>query len=115
MATERKTHPDGTPCKEGTRSVPSRHVACCETFAGHLSTCDLDVRYEWWPRPRQWVITIAESAGGGGIVIRYCPHCGAELQPRTRAGGRGHGGGQAGRRIALQLPPRGPRARLTRR
>jgi len=70
-------------------------------FAGHVDTCDYDVRYEWWKRQRFWVITIAESAGGGGVVIRYCPHCGAELKPLRRWPLKERAGrGQPGRWIA---------------
>jgi hypothetical protein len=99
----RQRHIDGTRCKEGTRRVPPRFRACCAAFAGHLATCDYDLRYEWWQRQRFWVITIAEAAGGGGVVIRYCPHCGLELKPlrRWRLEGR-PGRGQPGRWI----PPR---------
>jgi hypothetical protein len=96
-------HIDGTPCKEGTRRVPVGFRACCAAFRGHVSTCDYDLRYEWWKIQRFWVITIAESAGGGGVVIRYCPHCGAELRPLRRWPPPGRSGrGQAGRWI----PPR---------
>lgn len=75
----RPAHADGTPCKEGTSSIPRGFVPCCAEFSGHLTTCDFDVRYEWWPKQRHWVIAIAEVAGGGGIRIAYCPHCGARL------------------------------------
>lgn len=66
-------HPDGTLCLEGTTSLPPDFQPCCDVFAAHTSTCVYDLRYEWWPRSRQWVIAIAEAAGGGGIVIHYCP------------------------------------------
>jgi hypothetical protein len=74
-----KWHADGTKCLEGTRSVPQGYQPCCEIFEGHLDTCAYDIRYEWWVQSDQWVIVIAESAGGGGITINYCPHCGARL------------------------------------
>ncbi len=79
-----KHHPDGTVCLEGTRSLPKSYSPCCEIFDSHTSTCEYDLRYEWGPRSRQWVIAIAESAGGGGVRISYCPHCGARLKPETR-------------------------------
>lgn len=72
-------HSDGTPCKEGTANVPAGFAPCCDMFGSHTSTCDYDVRYEWWSKSRQWVISISESAGGGGIQIFYCPHCGTCL------------------------------------
>ncbi len=72
-------HPDGTLCLEGTTSLPPDFQPCCAVFAAHTATCAHDLRYEWRPKSRQWVIAIAESAGGGGIMITYCPHCGALL------------------------------------
>ena len=72
-------HPDGTRCLEGTRRVPRRFKACCRLFESHTATCAYDIRYEWWQKGRTWVVTIAESAGGGGIEIRFCPHCGRRL------------------------------------
>jgi hypothetical protein len=78
-------HADGTVCLEGTRSVPRSFAPCCEAFEGHLATCSFDVRYEWWSKARTWVIAIAESAGGGGITISYCPHCGSRLDERKAA------------------------------
>lgn len=74
-------YPDGTRCVEGTRRVPRGFRPCCRVFASHTTSCAYDVRYEWWQRRRTWVVTIAESAGGGGIEIRFCPHCGRSLQP----------------------------------
>jgi hypothetical protein len=53
--------------------VPSGFRACCAECAGHVNTCDLDIRYEWWPRSAEWVISIAESAGGGGICHPLLP------------------------------------------
>jgi hypothetical protein len=76
---KKKIHADGTGCLEGTKLVPVNFSPCCDEFAGHLSTCAYDLRYEYWKKSKTWVIAIAESAGGGGIVIRYCPHCGNKL------------------------------------
>jgi len=72
-------HSDGTICREGTQSLPEDFVPCCEMFSAHTATCVFDIRYEWWKTSRRWVIAIAESAGGGGIEITYCPHCGTKL------------------------------------
>ncbi len=86
MAKDRKTkHPDGSICLEGTSSVPRRFKSCCDSFLRRTSACVYDVRCEWWPKKRIWVILIAESSGGGGIQIGHCPHCGARL---SGVGGR---------------------------
>jgi hypothetical protein len=37
------------------------------------------VRYEWHASTG-WRIAIAEIAGGGGIGIKHCPHCGTGLK-----------------------------------
>ena len=79
-------HSDGTPCLEGQRGAPDAFRACCDLFESHLSACALDVRYEWWPSGRQWVIAISESAGGGGVQISHCPHCGVSLRPGSAYG-----------------------------
>ena len=70
-------HPDGTTCLEGTTCVPEGFTPCCEIFGGHIDTCAHDLRYECWESG--WVIRIADAAGGGGISITFCPHCGIEL------------------------------------
>jgi hypothetical protein len=75
------SHTDGTLCREGSKSVPENFVACCEDFDDHTSTCEFDVRYEWCVEEKVWSIAIAESAGGGGILIDFCPHCGVRLIP----------------------------------
>jgi hypothetical protein len=72
-------HADGTTCLEGTRSVPPDWTPCCDEFPGHVDTCAYDIRYEFWPRRNEWFIAIAETAGGGGIRIGWCPHCGTKL------------------------------------
>lgn len=77
-------HPDGTPCPEGTRSVPDGFVACCEAFSDRTSACYFDIRYEWWASFGEWFIVIAPAAGGGGIGLDYCPHCGTALAKETR-------------------------------
>lgn len=62
--------------------MPPRFKACCAAFNAHTTTCELDVRYEWWSKARRWFIAIAEVAGGGGIEMAFCPHCGSRLPPR---------------------------------
>jgi hypothetical protein len=80
LAKRKSRHADGTSCLEGTRSVPPRFRSCCEVFAGHTRACVNDIRYEWWSRSGRWVTVISETSGGGGIKMRYCPHCGARLR-----------------------------------
>jgi hypothetical protein len=75
-----KRHTDGTRCLEGTRRVPRGFSPCCSVFDLHTTSCAYDIRYEWWQRHRIWVVTIADSAGGGGIEVSFCPHCGGRLQ-----------------------------------
>ncbi len=74
-----KTHSDGSPCLEGVQSIPKDFVACCETFTEHTKACAYDIRYEWWSNSEQWIIAISDSAGGGGVTISFCPHCGQKL------------------------------------
>lgn len=75
-----RRHADGTLCREGTRQLPANHQACCETFEQHTSACVHDVRYEWHEDHQTWVIALSDAAGGGGIAIEYCPHCGTGLR-----------------------------------
>lgn len=77
-------YPDGTVCLEGTKSVPKSYAPCCKVFHEHTRTCVYDIRYEWWPKSNHWVIAIVESAGGGGITMSYCLHCGARLMPQRQ-------------------------------
>jgi len=49
-------------------------------FADHTQSRVYDVRYEWWSKTRAWVVLISDAAGGGGIAISFCPHCGAALR-----------------------------------
>jgi hypothetical protein len=76
-------HSNGTICLEGTSTVAEKFAPCCEDFAGHLIACVFDFRYEWWKNKQIWVIVISESAGGGGIQISFCPHCGKKLLNST--------------------------------
>lgn len=74
-----RTHADGSICPEGTSLVPPDFSPCCEDFSEHTLSCYYDIRYEWDEADSEWVIVIPNSAGGGGILISYCPHCGASL------------------------------------
>lgn len=88
MKRTRRTHTDGSLCLEGTQRVPRRFTPCCGHFAARTLACYFDVRYEHWPR-HGWLIVISPDAGGGGIRIAYCPHCGAALgKSRRSRGGR---------------------------
>lgn len=80
-ATEQTTqarHPDGSECLAGTQRVPKGHLPCCEVFEDHTRACAFDVRYEW-SEEHGWVTAISSSAGGGGVAISHCPHCGEQL------------------------------------
>jgi hypothetical protein len=81
-----RLHTDGTICLEGTQRLPRRFEACCPAFLQRTLACDLDIRYEWWSGQRSWFILISPAAGGGGIAISYCPHCGVRLQGARRTG-----------------------------
>ena len=72
-------HADGSICPEGTSSAPPGFMACCEDFAQQTTSCYYDIRYEWRNDLECWLIAIPDSAGGGGIEISFCPHCGASL------------------------------------
>lgn len=97
-----KQHTDGSPCKAGTTSLPADFTPCCDVFGAHVDTCEYDVRYEWWPTQRFWVIAIAASAGSGGVWISHCPHCGNELRPASeRDDEDAASGGQAGRWLQI--------------
>jgi len=74
-----KPHADGSPCPEGTQRLPECGVVCCDDFRAHTLACYFDIRYEYWVGQRGWFVIIAPEAGGGGIAISYCPHCGTKL------------------------------------
>lgn len=79
-------HADGSVCPEGTARLPRPFKPCCETFAAHTRACFFDIRYEWWPKQRGWFTIIAPSAGGGGVAMNFCPHCGRRLAGRRHEG-----------------------------
>jgi hypothetical protein len=72
-------HPDGSRCRKGKQVVPSIFTPCCPEFQDHTMCCEYDIRYEWWRKSNRWVIVISDYAGGGGIEIHFCPHCGTPL------------------------------------
>jgi len=77
--TKRVFHPDGSPCREGSASVPRGWQPCCEDFERHTIACVVDIRYEWRRISRSWGIAVADG-GSSVVAMRYCPHCGARLQ-----------------------------------
>jgi hypothetical protein len=79
-------HIDGSDCPEGTQRLPRRFTPCCEAFLHRTRACYFDIRYEWWPAQRGWFVGIDPSAGGGGIALSYCPHCGSRLGGIRRTG-----------------------------
>lgn len=74
-----KKHSDGTECPEGTQRLRPDYALCCDDFRARTLSCYFDVRIEYWAEYEGWFVIIAPSAGGGGIAINYCPHCGARL------------------------------------
>ncbi|MCE9603235.1 MAG: hypothetical protein K8S21_13610 [Gemmatimonadetes bacterium] len=82
----RRKHLDGSICPEGTRSVPRGFRPCCDEFAARTLACFFDIRYEWWSGQRNWFVLITPEAGGGGIAMAHCPHCGAKLKGGAKRG-----------------------------
>ena len=83
---ESNTHTDGSPCPEGTQCLPEDGRICCNAFAARTMACYFDIRYEYWQNLGGWFVVIQPDAGGGGVAINYCPHCGARLQGEARTG-----------------------------
>lgn len=81
-----RTHADGSICPEGTARLPKRGKLCCAAFAARTEACYFDIRYEWWPSYRGWFTIIQPDAGGGGVAMNFCPHCGARLAGAKRSG-----------------------------
>jgi hypothetical protein len=86
MAKAVRKHLDGSLCPEGTRRIHARFSACCEEFTHRTRACYFDIRYEWWPKLKNWFVVISDEAGGGGIAINFCPHCGRKLKGQKRSG-----------------------------
>ena len=81
-----RVHADGSPCPEGTQRIPRGKKLCCEEFETRTQACYFDIRYEWWPRYQGWFTIIQPDAGGGGVAMNFCPHCGQRLPGRHRSG-----------------------------
>ena len=81
-----RTHLDGSDCPEGTLLVPRGFAPCCAEFAERTLACFFDIRYEWWSGQQNWFVLITPDAGGGGIAMGYCPHCGARLAGGAKRG-----------------------------
>jgi len=79
-------HDDGTPCLEGTRQVPRGFQPCCDRFGASTTACVFDIRFEWWPKTKQWVIRIADG-GSSGLKMSFCPYCGTAMA-RKHVGNR---------------------------
>jgi hypothetical protein len=79
-----KRHIDGSVCLEGVRSsIPRGYKVCCEVFERCLFACVYDIRFEWWPKSKIWVIRVADG-GSSGLVMNFCPYCGAALPKSGR-------------------------------
>ena len=72
----KRTHPDGSCCLEGVRRVPPGFDACCAFLEARTLACEFDIRIEF--RGQDWVICVPDG-GSSGMVIRWCPSCGAHL------------------------------------
>jgi hypothetical protein len=83
---KKRKHTDGSICLEGTRRVPKPYTACCEAFDSRTVACTFDIRYEWWPKLKTWVVPISDASGGGGVAINHCPHCGMKLKGSKKEG-----------------------------
>jgi hypothetical protein len=65
---------------------------CCEMMRYNVEyTCDVhpdrgdcpDCLVDYWETSSRYVLLIRNEAGGGGIVIAYCPWCGTKLPEPT--------------------------------
>ena len=82
----RPAHIDGSPCPEGEQRLAPDGALCCAAFEARTRACYFDIRYEYWVSQGGWFIIIQPDAGGGGVAINNCPHCGARLAGELREG-----------------------------
>jgi len=75
---EKSHHPSGELCLAGERKVPRGFSACCSRFDHATQACIYDIRFEWWPRSKSWVVRVADG-GSSGIELTFCPFCGENL------------------------------------
>jgi hypothetical protein len=80
------THADGSPCPEGTQRLAPDGKICCDVFGQRTLACYFDIRYEYWPSLEGWFVIISPGAGGGGIAMQFCPHCGSKLAGDVESG-----------------------------
>lgn len=77
-------HTDGSECKEGTTNVPDNYKPCCDSMKFHIQSCSSDLRIEYLDLNDNgidmWGIPLDSLAGGGYILINFCPWCGAKLK-----------------------------------
>ena len=68
----------GDKCLEGTRQVPKKFKACCESFDFRTSACQYEARISWYSKNKMWGLPVLDG-GASFIHIKYCPFCGKEL------------------------------------
>jgi hypothetical protein len=73
-------------CPEGAQRLPADGAICCNDFRERTLACFFDIRYEYWPAYAGWFVIISPDAGGGGVAINFCPHCGLKLEGDSHAG-----------------------------
>lgn len=64
---KRRTHPDGSICQEGIRSVRRGKQACCDEFYYRTATCIYDIRYQWYNKHKTWGVPLCD--GGTTICV----------------------------------------------
>jgi hypothetical protein len=73
-------------CPEGTQRLPEDGATCCDDFRERTAACYFDIRYEYWPDHAGWFVIIQPDAGGGGVAMNFCPHCGIKLAGKLHSG-----------------------------